>query len=266
VVRGAEHEAALAEQRRRIQAARDLRTLLGLSPMVAPETVPRGTLPAYCGMLDRLRRQMGTAQSDSSAQAASLDDEPPPRRPGPPGVPARPATPRPQRALGDLPQAQALTAVPAPPQAVPAVKPRPVQLDSWAEVSAARDEIRSSSARADQYLVEVHKKWAISVACLVFAVVGIPMALRFPRGGMGLVIGGGLAVFSIYYVGLIAGEGLGNRDIVDPWVAMWAPNIIFAVLGIIGIWRVSRESGTTRGGNLAELWDAVSHRFRRRTA
>ena len=40
------------------------------------------------------------------------------------------------------------------------------------------------------------------------------MALRFPRGGMGLVIGGGLVVFSIYYVGLIAGESLGNRGIV----------------------------------------------------
>jgi len=52
---------------------------------------------------------------------------------------------------------------------------------------------------------------------------------------MGLVIGGGLFVFSIYYVGLIAGEGLGNKDIVSPATAMWAPNVIFAVLGIFGI-------------------------------
>ena len=114
--------------------------------------------------------------------------------------------------------------------------------------------------------MEVHKKWAISVACLVFALVGIPVALRFPRGGMGLVIGGGLFVFAIYYVGLIAGEGLGNKDIVHPWIAMWAPNMIFAALGLIGIIRVTRESGSTRGGDLAELWDTLTGRFRRRKA
>ncbi len=101
---------------------------------------------------------------------------------------------------------------------------------------------------------------------LVFALVGIPMALRFPRGGMGLVIGGGLAVFAIYYIGLIAGEGLGNNDIVDPWVAMWAPNMIFGTLGIFGLYRVSRESGSTRGGDLGELWDSITSRFRRRKA
>jgi hypothetical protein len=81
---------------------------------------------------------------------------------------------------------------------------------------------------------------------------------------MRLVIGGGLFVFAIYYVGLIAGEGLGNKDIVHPWIAMWAPNIIFATLGIFGMYRVSRESGSTRGGDLAELWETLTSKFRRR--
>ncbi|HXI22029.1 MAG TPA: LptF/LptG family permease, partial [Gemmatimonadales bacterium] len=132
--------------------------------------------------------------------------------------------------------------------------------------SAAREEASTSEARADQYLVEVHKKWAISTACLVFVLVGIPMALRFPRGGMGLVIGGGLFVFAIYYVGLIAGEGVGDKNIIHPWVAMWAPNIIFAALAAIGLVRVSRESGSTRGGDLTDLWEMLTGRFRRRRA
>ena len=60
---------------------------------------------------------------------------------------------------------------------------RPIPLTQWGEISAALDEGRTSSLRADQYEVEVHKKWAISAACLVFAIVGIPMALRFPGAG-----------------------------------------------------------------------------------
>jgi lipopolysaccharide export system permease protein len=259
VVLGAQREAQLAEQRRRSAADRDLRSLLGLGPWAEASKIPLSKLPGYCTVLTQLRRKLGTAQPDTSAQLATREMGPRDRPfVTPPQKPPAPPSPRP----GDSPRAVPITAVPAPPT-VPAGERRPRQLTTWGEVSAARDEIRSSSARAHQYLVEVHKKWAISVACLVFALVGIPMALRFPRGGMGLVIGGGLFVFAIYYVGLIAGEGLGNKDIVHPWMAMWAPNIIFAVLGLLGILRVSRESGSTRGGDLAELWDTLTSRFRR---
>ncbi len=92
---------------------------------------------------------------------------------------------------------------------------------------------------------------------------GIVMALRFPRGGIGLVIGGGLAVFSIYYVGLTAGESLSDRGFVAPWLSMWAPNIILTFFGIIGLIRVSRESGSTRGGDFQEVLDAARHLLRR---
>jgi lipopolysaccharide export system permease protein len=111
--------------------------------------------------------------------------------------------------------------------------------------------------------VEVHKKWAISLACISFVIIGIVMALRFPRAGIGLVIGGGLAVFSIHYVGLTAGESLADRGLMEPWLSMWLPNIILTILGLIGLVRVSRESGTTRGGDFQEMVDAVRHLFRR---
>ena len=51
--------------------------------------------------------------------------------------------------------------------------------------------------------------------------VGAPIALRFPRGGVGLVIGVSLVVFALYYVGLIAGESLANKGIMPPFWAMW---------------------------------------------
>ncbi len=247
VVQDAEYEADLAEQQRRVTADRDLRALLGLpAPLPLPRP-PRPDTVAYCRAFAALGRTLGTAKPDSGAQ--------------PLGTEATSAMVGQDDARPMVP----LSAV-IPQQARPPGTRRTVIMTAWGTVSSARDEIRSSGLRADQYLVEVHKKWAISVACLVFALVGIPMALRFPRGGMGLVIGGGLAVFAIYYVGLIAGEGLGNNNIVDPWVAMWAPNLIFGALGLFGLFRVSRESGSTRGGDLSELWDTLTSRFHRRKA
>lgn len=247
VVRGAEYEVARAEARRRVTAWHDLRALLALPIGAEVPTARRAPLPSYCAVLRLLQRKLGTAKADSATQAADEEDS------------------ADEEFASDSVTGVSLAGVAAQPPASPGTR-RPRKLTNWGEISAARDEIKSSGARADQYLVEVHKKWAISVACLVFALVGIPMALRFPRGGMGLVIGGGLFVFAIYYVGLIAGESLGNKDIVQPWIAMWGPNIIFAVLGALGLIRVSRESGSTRGGDLAELWEALTGRFRRRQA
>lgn len=289
-VRGAEYEIGQAQERRRLTLDRDLRSLLALKPTSKLRPVTQGKLPGYCAVLDAIAARLGTAQGDSAAQRDSIEQPsrtsgpltappipnkapPPPPKVAPKPAPAKPVPGRTTAVIPDMPVTQPLQGVPARPGVLSSIPPvqdtathqRPEpRVTNWAEVSSARDEVKTSTSRADQYLVEVHKKWAISVACLVFALVGIPMALRFPRGGMGLVIGGGLFVFAIYYVGLIAGEGLGNKDIVHPWIAMWSPNIIFAVVGVFGMYRVSRESGSTRGGDLAELWETLTSKFRRR--
>jgi len=276
VVREAQREQALASRRRAEAVTRDLRALLGLEAGPPGSRVEPIPLPAYCRWFRALRRLTVTAERDSAAQEArdTLQSPlatvvgragPPPPTPRTSPLQTLAATRRLRMAAGAAnaavdPLQGSASLQPSPPRA------REVILTQWGEVAAAIDQIRSAELRADQYRVEVHKKWAISVACLVFVIVGVPMALRFPRGGMGLVIGGGLFVFAIYYIGLIAGEGLGDKHIVPPWVAMWAPNLIFAALGVYGLYRVNRESGSTRGGDLAELWDTLTLPFRRRKA
>ena len=154
-------------------------------------------------------------------------------------------------------------AVPKTPPAFPnplIVRP---QLSNWAQVATAADRETEADRRADRFEVEVHKKYSISFACISFVIIGIVMALRFPRGGIGLVIGGGLLLFSIHYIGLTAGESLADRGLVSPWEAMWAPNIFLTVIGVIGLFHVSRESGSTRGGDFQEILDGVRHLFRR---
>lgn len=108
---------------------------------------------------------------------------------------------------------------------------------------------RGALQRAATYEVEIQKKLAISVACVVFALLGFPLALRFSRGGAGLVIGVSVAVFAVYYVGLIAGEDLGDRLIVSPFFAMWTPNVIFTLVGAALLWLVRHEGGHARGAS-----------------
>ena len=44
---------------------------------------------------------------------------------------------------------------------------------------------------------------------------------------------------------------------------MWTPNIVLTIVGLIGLVRVSRESGSTRGGDFQEVLDGIRHLFRR---
>ena len=184
--------------------------------------------------------------------------------------------PKPRQGTGAPPQSRATPPNVPPPvpgrAAVPKAPPAPgfpnpritrPQLSNWAQVATAGDRETEADRRADSYSVEVHKKWSISFACISFVIIGIVMALRFPRGGIGLVIGGGLLIFSIHYIGLTAGESLADRGLIRPWQAMWAPNIVLTVLGLIGLFRVSRESGSTRGGDFQEILDGIRHLFRR---
>ena len=119
------------------------------------------------------------------------------------------------------------------------------------------------------FSVEIHKKYSIAVASLVFVIVGAPLALRFGGGGIGMVIATSMGVFSLYYVGLIGGESLAGRGIVTPAFAMWIMNAVMMVLGLFGVATMGRETSTSRSSAWDTLLQAAAAplaRLRRRRA
>jgi lipopolysaccharide export system permease protein len=125
------------------------------------------------------------------------------------------------------------------------------------QIEDARLRLSDSHRLMSLYGVEIHKKLALAVACLVFVLLGAPIALRFPRGGVGLVIGVSIVVFGLYYVALIGGQALGVRGFVPPALAMWGANLLFGGIGLILLARMGRESATSRGGDARELVDTL---------
>ena len=232
VIREAEREEREAARDRAELLRSDLRSLLELpTVLLPPGPEPLRPLPLYCRAFRQVR---GLVLPETlSAQTAALE-----------GDNAGPADPPKEEAERIRP-------------------PRNATISNWSLTATAIDRVQDADRRAARFAVEVHKKWSISYACISFVIIGIVLALRFPRGGIGLVIGGGLLVFSVHYVGLTMGESLADRGHISPWLAMWLPNIVLSILGLIGLVRVSRESGSTRGGDFQEVLDAVRHLFRR---
>jgi len=161
------------------------------------------------------------------------------------------------KALG----AQTPAGTPARPVATP-LQPSDATLPS--ELEGLRMRVNDARANENGYEVEIQKKFALAAACFVFILLGAPIALRFPRGGVGLTIGVSLVVFALYYVGLIAGESLARRGIVPPFISMWGANLIFTVLALFLLSRMGNENTSGRGGDLRELVSSIRSRLRHR--
>ncbi len=85
---------------------------------------------------------------------------------------------------------------------------------------------------ADRLRVEIHKKYSIPMACLVFVLVGAPLGIR--TRGSSPAVGAGISIgfFLVWWICLIGGEKLADRGVVDPWLAMWFPNMITMFFGV----------------------------------
>ncbi len=93
--------------------------------------------------------------------------------------------------------------------------------------------IRWYERKVDSYMVEIHKKFSIAFACLVFVLLGAPLVLLFKRGSLGFItaLSGGIFVF--YWVTLVLGEKYSDQGDLAPWIGMWAANIVFGLLAIV---------------------------------
>jgi LPS export ABC transporter permease LptF/LPS export ABC transporter permease LptG len=79
--------------------------------------------------------------------------------------------------------------------------------------------------------VEYHKRFALSFAALVFVAVGFPLGIRSRRSGRAVALAGSLTVLITYYFLLTSLEGIAIDRRMPAWVAMWAPNILGALVG-----------------------------------
>jgi lipopolysaccharide export system permease protein len=116
--------------------------------------------------------------------------------------------------------------------------------------ASAANTFRSQATQLDRFVkdagrleVEMWKKYSIAFACIVFVMIGVPVAVRYRHGGVSMVVGASFAVFTAYYVALIGGEHLADQRLLSPFWAMWSPNVLFFGVGVGAFFRARRAGG-----------------------
>ena len=227
-----EYEDILA---RKLSTREQMSSVTGVQGRV-PE--PRGIGWAYCRIVDLLKVKEAEAATPQAAAAAA------------------------RQAAGADAERQAARAAAA---LAAGIETSPAQDEQLQKARLAEAKLRLDIATRgrNRYDIEIHKKFSLAAACLIFVLLGAPIAVRFPRGGVGLVIGVSLLVFALYYVGLIGGESLANEGLVAPFWAMWGTNVILTVVGLVLLLRMGKDSTSNRGGHWGDRIDALKAKFGR---
>ena len=118
-------------------------------------------------------------------------------------------------------------------------EPVPVgELDTETLLSQAG---KAAPESARWYLIEFHRRLSLPTACVVLALVGIPLGLSSKKGGKssGFVLTIGL-VFAYYSASLI-GLSLARQGKVTAGVGVWFADLLFLLGGVFLLWRAERR-------------------------
>jgi lipopolysaccharide export system permease protein len=253
-------EANAAELPRRSQRGDAARDTVPVRDTAAGAT--RDSLAAAARAAAAKRDSLHRAMMSSVVPGASAPRVLTPSRgalPLPALPPAAPAPGNSPRKSPFVPATRAAQGANEPPH--PVIEPS-INMDDARQVEA-KLRLDLATRSRNRYDIEIHKKFSLAAACLIFVVLGAPLAVRFPRGGVGLVLGVSLVVFALYYVGLIGGEALANEGRLPPFWAMWGTNVILTLVGIVLLFRMGKDQNTGRGGDWADRIDAIKGWFGR---
>lgn len=129
-----------------------------------------------------------------------------------------------------------------------------------------RELIGTHDANWSEARVELHKRLAFPAACLVFALVAVPLGAQPRRGGR--AAGSLLAVIIIasYYLLTVIGAGLARQSVVAPSIGIWGADILLAILGLALLPRMEQFRGESQWMNSTDRFRTWSRLLRRRKA
>ena len=106
--------------------------------------------------------------------------------------------------------------------------------------------LRSYFKSSNKYEVELHKKFSLPAACILFVMTGASLGVLFRKGGFTIAVGLSFGFFLIYYILMIVGEDLADRNIVSPVIGVWSPNAILLIISMYLILHTVKEQAPLR--------------------
>jgi len=109
---------------------------------------------------------------------------------------------------------------------------RPEEMTISDLLATVRERAATGGKTAD-LLVSFHQRFAAPAACLVFILLGTPLAIRIRRSGRGVSLGLTFGLALVYYILMVFGQGMGKNGIIPPFWGVWLPNFLLGGIGLL---------------------------------
>ena len=116
---------------------------------------------------------------------------------------------------------------------------------SVAELQMLVAELQGRGLPHHNQVIEIHKKYSIPVACLVFAVVAVGLGVTNRKDGKLASFVLGIAVIFTYYVIMFGAHAMAKGALIPAWSAMWFPNVLLGGAGLALLISRSKRVGNS---------------------
>jgi lipopolysaccharide export system permease protein len=97
-------------------------------------------------------------------------------------------------------------------------------------------------AKLRRYQIEIHRKYTLSLLCLIFFFIGAPLGAIIRKGGLGMPVIMSVLLFLIYYVISMTGEKFVREDILPPYTGMWISTTILIPVSVLLTYKAANDS------------------------
>ena len=109
----------------------------------------------------------------------------------------------------------------------------------------------------NKYEMEMHRKFTLSIAVLIFFFIGAPLGAIIRKGGLGMPVVVSILLFVAYYIVSMTGEKSAREDVWQMFTGMWFSTFVFLP---VGVW-LSYKAGTDSAIMSAETYTKLLSRF-----
>lgn len=97
-------------------------------------------------------------------------------------------------------------------------------------------------SRLRRYQIEIHRKYTLSLLCLIFFFIGAPLGAIIRKGGLGVPVIVSVLLFLVYHVITMTGEKFARESILPPFIGMWISTTILVPISIWLTYKAANDS------------------------
>jgi lipopolysaccharide export system permease protein len=110
------------------------------------------------------------------------------------------------------------------------------------KISRNKNRFQHDQKKIYKNQIEYHKKFTLSVACIIFFFIGAPLGSIIRKGGLGTPLVISVILFIVYYIISITGENFAEEGAIPAYIGMWISTAVFMPIGIFLTYKATNDS------------------------